>query len=50
MPETPNIALTTEQLRPVREILHRHIADAAVWVYGSRVKGTATDKSDLDSV
>lgn len=50
MPETPNIALTAEQLQTVREILRRHIPDAVVWAYGSRVKGTATDKSDLDMV
>lgn len=50
MPEMPTIALTAEQLQTVREILRRHIPDAAVWAYGSRVKGTATDKSDLDMV
>ena len=50
MPETPTIALTAEQLQTVRKILRRHIPDAAVWAYGSRVKGTATDKSDLDMV
>ena len=48
MPETPNIAMTAEQLQTVREILRRHIPDAAVRAYGSRVKGTATGKSDLD--
>lgn len=50
MPEMPTIALTAEQLQTVRKILRRHIPDAAVWAYGSRVKGTATDKSDLDMV
>lgn len=50
MPETPTIALTAEQLQTVREILRRHIPDAAVRADGSRVKGTATGKSDLDMV
>ncbi|MBK8338788.1 MAG: nucleotidyltransferase domain-containing protein [Flavobacteriales bacterium] len=32
----------------LREVLMRHVPDAQVWVYGSRVKGTAKKFSDLD--
>ncbi|WP_416191538.1 nucleotidyltransferase family protein [Neisseria sp. CCUG12390] len=32
----------------MREILQRHFPEYAVWVFGSRVKGTARPYSDLD--
>lgn len=36
--------------RMVQEILHRHLAEAEVWVYGSRVNGDCFSASDLDLV
>lgn len=50
MPETKDIDLTSEQLKAVRELLQRHIPEARVWAYGSRVKKTSSPKSDLDMV
>ncbi|MHB1286510.1 MAG: nucleotidyltransferase family protein [Leptospirales bacterium] len=35
-------------LKIVLETLNRFIPDREVWVFGSRVKGTAKDTSDLD--
>ena len=32
----------------VRHILKRHVPNATVWVFGSRVKQTANNSSDLD--
>ena len=32
----------------VETILHSHVPDVEVWAYGSRVKGTNRDGSDLD--
>jgi predicted nucleotidyltransferase len=32
----------------VRDILHRHVPDHAVWAFGSRAKRTARHYSDLD--
>ena len=32
----------------VRRILKKHVPDATVWVFGSRVKQTANNSSDLD--
>lgn len=34
----------------VRQILTKHIPNQTVWVYGSRIKGTSHDGSDLDLV
>ena len=34
----------------VRRILKKHVPNATVWVFGSRVKQTANDSSDLDLV
>ncbi|MDR3117340.1 MAG: nucleotidyltransferase domain-containing protein [Puniceicoccales bacterium] len=44
------IDLSPEQMRLVREILDRHLADsgAAVYAFGSRARGTARKFSDLD--
>jgi predicted nucleotidyltransferase len=44
------IDLKPEHLRLVREILHRYLPDREVWVFGSRVTGTAKPHSDLDLV
>ena len=32
----------------VRRILKRHVPDETIWVFGSRVKQTANNSSDLD--
>ena len=41
--------LTDDELRTVAAILKAHLPpDAQVWVYGSRVRGTAHRTSDLD--
>lgn len=34
----------------VRQILIKHIPNQTVWAYGSRIKGTSHDGSDLDLV
>lgn len=40
--------LTPEQLAIVQEILKRHVPERTVWAFGSRVKNTAKETSDLD--
>jgi predicted nucleotidyltransferase len=42
------IDLRPEHLALVREILQRRVPSAEVWVFGSRVQGTAKPHSDLD--
>lgn len=42
--------LNPDYLAIVRKILAEHVPDKTVWVYGSRVKGTAHAGSDLDLV
>ena len=42
--------LPDKYLRAVRQILARHLPDAEVWAYGSRVAGGAREASDLDLV
>ena len=37
-------------LSRLRQLLAAHAPDAEVWAYGSRVKGSANDTSDLDLV
>jgi predicted nucleotidyltransferase len=44
------IDLDPRYLALVKQILAKHLPDQTVWVYGSRVKGTAHDGSDLDLV
>ncbi len=34
----------------VQQILAKHIPNQTVWIYGSRIKGTAHEGSDLDLV
>lgn len=34
----------------IRQILTKHIPNQTVWVYGSRIKGTSHEGSDLDLV
>ena len=42
------VALSAEQLRLVRQLLHRVLPGAAVAVFGSRATGRARPFSDLD--
>lgn len=42
--------LSPRHLALLREILARHVPEAEVWAYGSRVHGTAHEGSDLDLV
>ncbi|MBI5245078.1 MAG: nucleotidyltransferase domain-containing protein [Elusimicrobia bacterium] len=44
------IRITPKQLRTVRKILVRHVPNAEVRAFGSRVEGTPKDYSDLDLV
>jgi len=44
------LAVSPEQEQKLLTILERHIPDATVWAYGSRVTGTARPNSDLDLV
>lgn len=45
-----NIDLTDKQYREVMALFERYIPDIEVWAYGSRVKFTSKDYSDLDLV
>ena len=40
--------LNSEYVAMVQHILATHIPHKTVWVYGSRIKGSAHDGSDLD--
>lgn len=42
--------LSPRHLALLRDILARHVPEAEVWAYGSRVLGTAHEGSDLDLV
>ena len=42
------IDITAEERRIVLALLKRHLPSTAVWVYGSRVKSTSRQQSDLD--
>ena len=42
------ISLRPHHEEIVRRILKRHVPDATIWVFGSRVKQTANNSSDLD--
>lgn len=44
------LVLTPRHLAMLLELLHRHVPDAEVWAYGSRVNGDCHDASDLDLV
>lgn len=51
----PELALERLDLRPrhlalLRELLCRHLPQAEVWAYGSRVNGDGHEASDLDLV
>jgi len=44
------IDIDPHYLEKVKEILHQYLPGKEVVAYGSRVKGTATSRSDLDLV
>lgn len=46
----PKLDLRPEWLEVVRQLLAVHVPDAEVLAYGSRVRGTSHDGSDLDLV
>lgn len=46
----PTLDLPPDWLEAVRRIVARHLPGAEVWAYGSRVRGTAHEGSDLDLV
>ena len=48
MPETPCIDIQPKHWEIVRAILHKHVPQYEVWAFGSRVKRTAKQHSDLD--
>lgn len=44
------LLITARQWQIVHAILQQHVADYAVWAFGSRVDGPCKDFSDLDIV
>ena len=42
------IEIAPDALTLLQQILNRHIPGARIWVFGSRIKGTARRGSDLD--
>lgn len=48
MVDQPLIDISTENWQIVRDILQRYVPDREVWAFGSRVKWTAKEFSDLD--
>ncbi|MDZ7901952.1 MAG: nucleotidyltransferase domain-containing protein [Rheinheimera sp.] len=44
------LLITARQWQIVHAILQQHVADYAVWAFGSRVGGPCKDFSDLDLV
>ncbi len=46
----PQLDLMPGQLAELRQLLARHVPEAEVWAYGSRVNGGAHEGSDLDLV
>lgn len=42
------IDLSERQIQQVKDILKAQLPNTAVWVFGSRIKGTANTYSDLD--
>lgn len=49
-PELTGLALAPRHLAELRALLQRHVPDAEVWAFGSRVYGGAHEGSDLDLV
>jgi len=44
------VDIEPEYLESLKELLRRHVPNAEVWAYGSRVSGGGHDSSDLDIV
>lgn len=49
-PELTGLALAPRHLAALCALLQRHVPDAEVWAFGSRVSGRAHEGSDLDLV
>ena len=47
---TRSLALEAAQQEVLLELLRKHVPQAEVWAYGSRVHGTSHEGSDLDLV
>jgi len=47
---TSNLSVREEHLALIKALLRRHVPDAEVWAYGSRVTGGGHEASDLDLV
>lgn len=45
-----NIDITPDQHKIVLDLLKQYLPNIEVWVYGSRIKGTARPQSDLDMI
>jgi len=43
-----NLFLREQDKNVLLQLLNKHLPDISVWVYGSRINGTAHDISDLD--
>ena len=43
-----DIDITPDQRKILLDLLSDYLPDVTVWVYGSRIKGTARPQSDLD--
>ncbi len=50
MPESAQLHLPEAYRQMVQTVLHRHLPQAEVWAYGSRVNGDHHEASDLDLV
>ena len=48
LPEMPPLDLNPQDWAIVRDILEAHVPQFEVWAFGSRVKWTAKEYSDLD--
>ena len=48
MVKTPQIDIRQDHLKIVQDILKKHLPEYEVWAFGSRVKWTAKQYSDLD--
>lgn len=48
--EIASLRLQPAHFRTLQDLLARHVPDAEVWAYGSRVTGGAHEGSDLDLV
>ena len=47
---TKSVTITAEQHKEILNLLELHLPNTTVWAYGSRVKSSARQDSDLDLV